>query len=740
MKNILLTAALFLRILIPAKAFDAAPIGEVKAIDSESKPILYKCSEGVECIQKEGFRIIFKEFVFADFKEINDLGSSVFLRFQFPENIYIKEASASDFSDLFTLNLSTGFETVANPNSLINQINRNADLSGAAFIDISVPPVEGLDDETLLRTISLAINSDALVITPSEADNTYVDSMIVTNEGTATVNDDVVISQNSSNPMVADETFLDSPLTLAFSQKTFSNYRAPSIQDPIELTTLSVIESNLGGVFSNFNTFTKQTRYVTSSSERDPLQLWDLEIKESNNEGLALDEFSSLKITCNANQSDLFNKVNNLIDISDASVFVSDTSIELSTVLQALANGFEVNIRRGTLTPLLDPSSTLSSVIVRGLKINDININTQGIPDESLTEISCNLSTTENSTEKIIGGATSFKPLKNPPFINDQPSSDNLLDSSKLTITDTIIAETLNTDDIDYIVNVSAEAGALEPGTYLKVTTEEEAVDEVTAPVADDGSFNASLRVNNCNLGIVISEFPKDNNTENGNSVTYINFLCDDKAINFYNFPESIDASALASINLYSNAGSRVIMFEEPETGGFSFSNLVEAERVFINNSLVKVLNDGTYYSVVKLSNEYKLSIYSNFEKDIPFKTLSIIPPDLIEADINISDEVESNIFEKGLESLRIKRKKKDSQLVMFQKKRGVFKKPKFPGDLSIEVIYDDGSSGIVPTQINRRGTRIRLEIDEGKTPVLIQLSSAVQGSLAREFPEKLRN
>ncbi|MCH2228679.1 MAG: hypothetical protein MK033_12990 [Candidatus Caenarcaniphilales bacterium] len=193
---------------IPSKATTIpVPKGIVKGLYLDKKPMLYFCPSEEACLQEEAFRLVFQEETNIDFQEINELGSNVFLRFIFPENISIRESSEIDYGDLFNLSVSHGFENTKNLNQFINQVEHNKYLNSKAFIDIKIPSVNKSIPEKILRKITLQVNKKALIISHNHSKEALIETQIISNNNTESPQDDLIISRNSFDIMTPDGEF-----------------------------------------------------------------------------------------------------------------------------------------------------------------------------------------------------------------------------------------------------------------------------------------------------------------------------------------------------------------------------------------------------------------------------------------------------------------------------------------------------------------------------------------------------
>ncbi|NQY80838.1 MAG: hypothetical protein HRT47_11045 [Candidatus Caenarcaniphilales bacterium] len=197
-----------LLIQLPIKAtIVPVPKGLVKGMYSDIKPTLYFCPDGKACMQEEAFRIVFEEESNIDFQEINELGPFTFVRFIFPENISIRESLKEDFSDLFNVTVSYGFEQKQSLSKLISKIEHNENLDRKAYIDIKIPQVKKSLPSQIHRSITLKVNKNTLLISHNISTEALLETQIVSSEDIAKPDDDQVISRNSFDVMTPNGEF-----------------------------------------------------------------------------------------------------------------------------------------------------------------------------------------------------------------------------------------------------------------------------------------------------------------------------------------------------------------------------------------------------------------------------------------------------------------------------------------------------------------------------------------------------
>ncbi len=748
-------------------------------------------------IQTEARAVVVSETAAGDFEAIEALGNTaaageIVLRFVMPTGVdlFAPDDGDNDGNALDLIEVrSTGTRNSAPTVERVQPIGLSAEdgtsLVTNAYVDVAIDTTEATNGTKAIEQIMLVFKPGALVVTEATVDPTVTVSVV--DISTALFTDDVVLSTIGTTTLGTVAEFLD----VKFAQNAISTYRDNSTTFSADNQEVSsVLVDNYGAQQSTFaSDFSQTKRLVTSSGAPGTTELWNIEVMEQVADAIPLGTAAdgvvsnflgngagTVELTCvSSNEAITFTDADN-----DRDVLVSDPSINPGTVTIDNANKFTVPLALGT--DPVEPATTLTSapyiastLTVRGLEI--ANVTAGGtIPTED--DIACFI--VSNGTDDIVVGSdagisklvtnTAVESVTLPAsdntladtfadlyvdgdseddddtvadidFTNEADTNlffanvdaDEVLDNAIGTILDNANYKTLDSQtsllvqvtdlaDIDADGNgtddnetttlkraeVSVAAGTLEPGSFVIVSSSD---DSVTVPVLDNGSFKAAIRAGE-DEQLTVQQIPTSNDPNAELQIRTIDVETSGSGFG----QESLDN--LISSTLYQR-GDYVILLSEPDTFGFDFGDAVDADQVTINGVPVLKLTDGFYYTIVRDALEFtmEVNLNQNNAQDIT-------------VDINVQNANEPT-SRRGISRLRV-RERNDGRLAI-----KMASNRRFRTDTSVELIYNDGTTQIVPPSgINFSGSRraIRVENpDPNKTIALIQVAST-KGSRATVF------
>ena len=264
----------------------------------------------------------------------------------------------------------------------------------------------------------------------------------------------------------------------------------------------------------------------------------------------------------------------------------------------------------------------------------------------------------------------------------------------------------------DKRVTLCSNANAdLEPGTLITITSTLNSggtnTDSINVPVLADGTFQGVIRAAE-GQEVILSQNPTSNSATQIKVVDVAAFGSCDSTLE----PDPTDEKTITGpvATLLTSTlveGEIVVLFDEPTVSGFTFADV--AGTATVNNVAVTPLGD-KFAAVVPTAATYTLSVVDG--------------ADTITAELDVTTVAKTS--NKSIKRLRaLKTDKKGRQVI--RQRNG-----KLPKDVSLEVVYSDGTTAVVANADltrNKKGI-VKFENPEAdKTITYVQVLSAARGS-----------
>ena len=737
-------------------------------------------------IQVKPRAIAIEEAVSGQFQSIKDLGSSVNLRLTLPTGVDIAAVdddvnglTDAEMDEVFSSFVSSG--VTLSFNDLVEQAQPISSNNAQAFVDLDLSQGTFTTDD-FLRGIFFVMEPDALAVSSNAQLGATL--QLVQVEGTFP-NETITVLEDLGTVNLSDA--LNSLLQVSISDSATSTFTSGT---PTVFVREDV-ENNFGSQGVTFtNVPTAGKRFVTGTA--GTTKFVDIKVTEAVPDafpiGTDVDGLPSaypavangdFRLYCAGTEEGLFADPTGTTPAGGR--FVSDDSISASApdgedlngagsavdaIYTTLTAGAGVNNPRAASTT---SSVKFTKVVVNtpALSANDVDIycwvaqredgnNRVHIATSAPAQLASKVvsSVTEYALLPVLDGAAldddmaqsyfrdaaEVADANSPAFetaavmnnaIIPNIAAGDKLDSAVVTVVDSpslglfnaetpvnVLIEDLplvnGVEDTsgDKRVTLCSNANAdLEPGTLITITSTLNSggtnTDSINVPVLADGTFQGVIRAAE-GQEVILSQNPTSNSATQIKVVDVAAFGSCDSTLE----PDPTDEKTITGpvATLLTSTlveGEIVVLFDEPTVSGFTFADV--AGTATVNNVAVTPLGD-KFAAVVPTAATYTLSVVDG--------------ADTITAELDVTTVAKTS--NKSIKRLRaLKTDKKGRQVI--RQRNG-----KLPKDVSLEVVYSDGTTAVVANADltrNKKGI-VKFENPEAdKTITYVQVLSAARGS-----------
>lgn len=390
----------------------------------------------IPCLQPKARAIAIEESADGDFKEINDLGSSVRVRLTMPVgvdiNLYGTDGTdTNNFDDILNVfgtngidaDSSTGGNQAPTVALTVEEVQPRSSTISQAHIDVVIPTYVATTNP-ITRGLYLVFRPDALVV-PKGTTDLNVSLTVVDAGATATATTDDTVLSTLGTVALAPE--LSTFLNVEFAQSTVSTYETGTLTAGEDFIT-SLVTDKYGAQLTEFpSTISQVTRFLNNATVVEG-ELWDIIITEGTPDALPFGDdedgiptnyingpsggftVGDKQIRCAFSNPSLIDLAGIVHTADTHRILFSDTSIEPDTATTndaadvlldeaelggAANNTFVIPLQTGDLSGAPKADTVATSIQISDVMF-EVNGNSSIVTD---TDIACWFEITDDTTD-----------------------------------------------------------------------------------------------------------------------------------------------------------------------------------------------------------------------------------------------------------------------------------------------------------------------------------------------------